>query len=326
LAYLRFSAAILLAALTIGCKAQTPPAAPATDLQRRIEVMVRSQYSLPPDVTVTLGARTASQFTGYQTLPVTIARGSQSQLINFLISDDSTKLVHLDTMDLTKNPADGIKIAGRPVRGNPDAKITIINFDDLECPYCARMHQEIFPETFNRYKDTVRFIYKDDPLVEIHPWAMHAAVDANCIAAQSASVYWTYVDYLHTHSEEITGPDRDLEKSKASLDRIARQEATVSKLDGTQLDACLAKQDQTSIDASREEAAGLNIDGTPALFVDGERISGAVPKEQLWAAIDRALRAHGITPPPAPAAPPAAAPAPQSANPAPAPAVATINK
>jgi len=270
--------------------------------------MVRSQYSLPPDVAVTFGARTPSQFTGYQTLPIIISRAGQSQQISFLISDDNTKLIHLDTIDLTKDPASNINVSNRPVRGKSDAQITVINFDDLECPYCAKMHGEIFPETFNRYKDTVKFIYKDDPLIEIHPWAMHAAVDANCLAAQNQVVYWAYVDYLHGHPDEITGPDRDVAKSNTALDRIARQEAAVGKLDSGQLDACITKQDQTTIEASRKEATALNIEGTPALFIDGERINGAVPKEQLWAVIDRALRARGIEPPASPSTKPASAP------------------
>jgi protein-disulfide isomerase len=63
----------------------------------------------------------------------------------------------------------------------------------------------------------VRFIYKDFPLTEIHPWAMHASVDANCLAAQSSDVYWSYVDYLHSHGEEVNGPDRNEAKSFAAL-------------------------------------------------------------------------------------------------------------
>ena len=63
--------------------------------------------------------------------------------VDYLISNDNTKLVHMDTLDLTKDPANAIPIAGRPIRGNPNAKVTIVNFDDLECPYCARMHAAI---------------------------------------------------------------------------------------------------------------------------------------------------------------------------------------
>lgn len=294
---------MLLVCLTVGCKAQNAPspgATPDSALNRRIEVLVRSQYALPADVTMNIGARKPSQFTGYETLPIVITRRDKSQEIDFLISNDGTKLVHLDTIDLTTDPADEIPIAGRPIRGNPNAKVTVVNFDDLECPFCARMHEELFPATIDHYKDLVRFVYKDDPLAEIHPWAMHAAVDANCLAAQSGTVYWSYVDYLHTHGEEINGGDRNVAKSYAALDRIARQEATVGKLNSATLDACIAKQDETQIKESMKLAESLQIDGTPAIFVNGERVSGgAVPTSELWTVIDRALRDVGEQPPPA---------------------------
>jgi protein-disulfide isomerase len=151
----------------------------------------------------------------------------------------------------------------------------------------------------DRYKDKVRFVYKDDPLTELHPWAMHAAVDANCLAELSNPVYWNFVDYVHAHGQEVNGQDRILTKSFATLDKIAREEATLAKLDSAKLDACLAKQDETQVRASAKEAEALGIDGTPAIFVDGERINGAVPAEQVWMVIDRALRADGIEPPPA---------------------------
>lgn len=294
----RFFAVLLALCLTAGCKAQTSPQAPNDPvLERRIEVTIRSQFGLPQDYGVSLGARKPSSINGYDDLPVTITHGTKTQVVTFLISTDGKKLGRLETFDLTKEPGASIDIAGRPIRGNPNAKVTVINFDDLECPYCARMHQSLFPSTLAHYKDLVRFVYKDFPLTEIHPWAMHASVDANCLAAQSGDVYWTYVDYLHTHGEEVTGDNRDLKKSFAALDRIARQEASIGKLDSAKLDACLAKQDETEVNESLKEATSLGLDGAPALFVNGERINGAVPEEQVWMAIDRALRAEGQQPP-----------------------------
>ncbi len=111
--------------------------------------MVRSQFNIPPDVSVTLGQRTSSQISGYDTLPVTLSHGSTKKVIDFLISTDNKKLARLETFDLAKNPVFNIDIAGRPIRGNPDAKVTVINFDDLECPYCARMHSSLFPATMD---------------------------------------------------------------------------------------------------------------------------------------------------------------------------------
>ena len=296
-------ACLLALGLAAGCKAQTAPPPPDLALNRHIEVTVRSQLGVPPDFNIAIGARKPSQVPGYQTLPVTVSRGANSQAIDFLISNDNKKLARLETIDLDKDPVFSINVDGRPVRGDSAAPVTVVNFDDLECPYCARMHQTLFPGTLDRYKDKVRFIYKDNPLYQMHPWAIHAAVDADCLAAQSGDVYWSYVDYIHAHGQEVNGADRNQVNSVAALDRIARQEATLGKLDSAKLDACLAKQDESAVRASIREAETLRIDGAPALFVDGERIGGALPEQQVWLVIDRALRAAGIEPPPPPPAP-----------------------
>ena len=219
--------------------------------------------------------------------------------VDFLISTDGKTLARLETFDLDKDPVFNIDVAGRPIRGNPAAKVTVINFDDLECPYCARMHQSLFPVTLERYKDKVRFIYKDDPLTELHPWAMHAAVDANCLAAQSGDVYWTYVDYLHAHGQEITGEDRDTQQEFC----CSRPHRPPGSHAGQ---ARRAQTRRLPRQAGRNPGARFGkgsrcpgVDGTPALFVDGERINGALPEDQVWMVIDRALRAAGEQPPPA---------------------------
>ncbi len=306
-----FLASLVILGLAAGCKAQSTPATPAdADLNRRIEVMVRSKFNVPPEYNVLLGARKPSQIPGYDDLPVMLVRNGKTTNVDFMISTDNTKLARLETFDLIKDPSFNIDLANRPVRGNPDAKVTIINFDDLECGYCARMHQTFFPSTVDHYKGMIKFVYKDFPLEEIHPWAVHAAVDANCLAAQNGEVYWTYVDYLHSHGDEINGADRDLKKSFDALDRIARQEGVLSKLDEPRLNACLAKQDETQVRSSAHEAESLGLEGTPAMFINGERIPGALPEPQLWLVIDRALRGAGVQPPASQPATSATAPKP----------------
>jgi len=286
--------------LAAGCKAQTPPqGAPDPVTSRHIEVLIRSQFNVPQDYDLILGARKPSQIAGFDTLPVTFSHGANKSAKEFLISTDGKTLARLEKFDLVNDPIFSINVAGRPIRGNPTAKVTVINFDDLECGYCARLHQELFPATLSHYGDKVRFIYKDFPLNEIHPWAMHAAVDANCLADQSSDVYWNYVDYLHSHGGEVNGENRDVARSFAALDRIARQEATLGKLDAAKLDACLAKQDQSAVQTSTQEALSLGVESTPQVFVNGERFDGALPQEQVWKVIDRALRAAGVDLPPA---------------------------
>ena len=299
---IHFITCLLAVGLAVGCKAQTAPqGTPDPAPSRHIEVMVRSQYNLPQDVNITIGTRKPSQIPGFDALPVTLSHGGKQQVMDFLISADGKTLARLEKFDLINDPVFSIDIAGRPIRGNPAAKVTVINFDDLECGYCARLHQELFPATLEHHKDKVRFVYKDFPLVEIHPWAMRAAVDANCLAAQSPDVYWSYVDYLHSHGQEVSGENRDITKSYAALDRIARQEATLTRLDLGKLDVCLAKQDESQVRASSQEALALGVESTPQVFINGERFDGALPQQQVWMVIDRALRDAGEQLPAAPA-------------------------
>lgn len=292
----------MIALLAAGCKAQdSSPLSPKVD--RRIEILVRSQLSVPQDWNVEVGGRGKSDIAGFDTVPITFTSSTdptKKQTLTFLISKDSNTLARLSKWDLSKNPAEVISTDNRPMRGNPQAKVTIINFDDLECPYCARMHAQLFPDTLDRYKDQIKIVYKDFPLIEIHPWALRASIDANCLAAQNSAAYWNYVDYLHTHGEDVSGPQRDAAKSAATLDKLARDEGQRSKLDVGKLDACLTKQDDSGVRSSIKEGDALGVDGTPTLFINGERLSGALPESQVWMAIDRALKAEGITPPPTP--------------------------
>lgn len=307
-----FLAALLALGMAIGCKAQpASQGSPDAALSRHIEVMVRSQFNVPPEVSVAIGARKPGQVPGFDELPITLSHGSKSQVVDFLISTDGKTLARLDKFDLVNDPVFSINVASRPIRGNPAAKVTVISFDDLECPYCSSMHLMLFPATLEHYKGMVRFIYLDNPLIEIHPWAMHAAVNANCLGAQNSQEYWTYVDYIHAHGQEIsgTGENRNLARSFDTLNRIARQMATLDKLDSSALDACIARQDETPVRNSMKIADSLKIEGAPALYVEGERIAGALPQDEVWMVIDRALRAAGEEPPAAPAQPAASRPA-----------------
>src|SRR5262249_16782500 len=137
--------------------------------------------------------------------------------------------------------------------------------------------------------------YKDFPLQEIHPWAMHAAIDANCLLAQSEAGYWDFVDYVHAHAQEITG-DKKLETATTTLDKLASAMGLKEKEDPDKLHACITKQDATAINAAEAEAHPLRIEATPTLFINGEKVDGALPKEQLEAVIDRAIAAGNTSP------------------------------
>jgi protein-disulfide isomerase len=286
----------------VGCKAQTAPVSTALQakLDRQIELTIRSQYNVPPDYTVTLGQRSKSDISGFDTLPVTFSNGDQKKITIFLISTDNNTLARLEKFDLTKAPGSAISVLGRPIRGNPKAKVTIINFDDLECPFCARMHEVLFPETQQHYGDQVRYIYLDFPLVQLHPWAMHAAVDVNCLADQSPTGYWNLVDTLHQQSDNISGAQgqQNLPASLKKVDDLTLAEGKRDNVDMGKLQACVTKQDDGVIRSSMKQGDALGVDGTPTLFVNGERATGALSQSMLWTIVDRAIRDAGGVPPP----------------------------
>ena len=155
--WIRRSCALVLL-LCLGCAAQ----APSPELDRRIERNVRSYYGVPSGIKLTIGTRSPSDFPGYDTLLVTFDNGEKKQEQQFLISKDNKSLLRVTRMDLTQDPYEStmskIDLKGRPVRGNKDAKVTIVNYDDFECPFCARMHETLTDDILKTYGDRVRII------------------------------------------------------------------------------------------------------------------------------------------------------------------------
>ena len=153
-----------------------------------------------------------------------------------------------------------------------------------------------FPGLFREYGDRVLFIYKDYPLEEIHPWAVHAAVNANCLAAQNGDAYWDYADYLHGNQHAIDA-EKGREAQNAELDKLAILQAQKHNLDVAKLQACVKAQDEKAVRASMREGEAVGVDATPTMFVNGQKLDGAVPAEDVKQVLDQALKDAGVTPP-----------------------------
>lgn len=263
----------------------------------RIEKQIRQYAEAPPDARVVLGEpKPSDTFHGYYALPVTIHGDQGDRRFEFLLARDFTRLIYPRTFDLTEDPfakaARTIDIAGRPMRGNPQATVTIVMYDDLQCPFCAKQYIALFNEVMNRYRDRVKVVLKDFPMIDAHPWAMDAAIAADCVAQQNPDAYWQFADYVHTHQQAVTA---DWKASHAAaLQRVAEQQA--SNIDAPKLTACLnAAPPRASIEKSLAEGRSLGVSATPATFINGEFFEGVLDTEELRAAIDRALREADIS-------------------------------
>jgi len=284
---------VLLLVVCLGCTAQSV----SPDLAQKIERQVRAYYKVPAELKVLVGpASPSSDFPNYDSIVVTIDNGERKQDLNFLVSKDHSSLIRMNKFDLSKDPyADTmskIDTTGRPTRGAKASKVVVVNFDDFQCPFCARMHQELFPEIFKEYGDRVTFIYKDFPM-EMHPWAMHAAVDANCLAAENSDAYWDFADYIHANQHEVSNEKTPGARLEA-LDRLTMLQGQKHNLDVVKLQSCVKAQDESAVKASVKGADAVGVDATPTLFVNGEKIDGAVPPNEVRAALDRALKGANL--------------------------------
>jgi len=285
--------------------AQTVPSPLPPDVSQRVSQQIRAYFNIPPDVVISVGTPTASEFNNYSLLPISMSREGKVQKADFLISTDNKTLIRYSKIDLTKDiyadTMSKITLTDRPVRGNPDAKVTVVNFDDFECPFCARMHSTLMSEILPAYGDKIKIVYKDYPLSQIHPWAQHAANDANCLARENGAAYWQLADFLHGNQRAISGSQQNLQSSFAQLDKVTLDYGQKNGADMSRLQACIKAQSDTIVKASIAEGDDLGVSATPTVFINGERLEGALDADQVRAALNRQLLAAGVQPPPAPA-------------------------
>ena len=300
-------AILVLLLVCLGCSAQSAP----PEVARRIEQQVRSFYTIPSSVKIVLSDLKPSEFPNYDALTITFDGGEKKQHYEFLLSKDGKTLLRMTKLDLSKDPfaeiMKKIDVSNRPTRGNSNTKVVAVNYDDFECPFCSRMHQTLFPQLLKEYGDRVTFVYKDFPLAEIHPWATHAAVNANCLAAQNKDAYWDFADYMHANQAEVNA-EKSHDAQFATLNRIAIAQGQKYGLDGAKLQACLKAQQDDAVKASVHEGEGLGVEATPTMFVNGEKVDGALPIGELRAVLDRALVQAGVAAPVHAAAPTETAP------------------
>jgi protein-disulfide isomerase len=248
-------------------------------------------------VDVTAGERKPSEeFPGYDHLVVKMSYHGQTQTREMLLSKDGKTLVSVVKMDMTRDPLAEIMakidLNGRPVRGNKNAKVTVVVFDDFQCPYCSRMHQTII-DTLKNYGDRIKVVYKDFPLTQIHPWAERAAIDSGCLAKQSDSAYWDFADYIHANPQAIKGEQRQLPAQLAEIDRVTLDIGARHSADPVLLKKCVEAQSKTDLNASIKEAEALGVEATPAVFIDGMKMDGAIPDADFRTLLDKELKNVG---------------------------------
>ena len=168
-----------------------------------------------------------------------------------------------------------IETEGHSALGPEDAPVEIVIFSDFECPYCRRFNNAVDElREAEAYEDKVRFVYRHYPLRNMHPLAQKAAEASIC--AEDQGQFWEFHDALWT--DEDLSPDN------------LEQHAVLLGLDTEAFAECVnSGRHYERVQADFEAAMALGQGGTPAVFVNGRYVGGAVPFGQLKAEVDREL-------------------------------------
>ena len=172
-----------------------------------------------------------------------------------------------------------------PQLGPADAKVTIIEFGDYQCPSCRAFWRETLPRIKKEYVDTgkVRIVFRDFPIDEIHPEATMSAIAANCAGDQGK--------YFEFHDKVFREQDRrgrDIVRFRvAELKRWA----TEIDLDAPTFNECVdAGRHKDEVVKDYNDGVGVGINGTPFFFVNGRVIAGAQPFGNFRKVIEEELK------------------------------------
>jgi protein-disulfide isomerase len=163
-----------------------------------------------------------------------------------------------------------------PVQGSKDAPITIIEFSDFQCPYCAKFYTQTLPQIRDNYINTgkVKFVYRDYPL-SFHQYAKKAAEAADC--AQEQGKFWEFHDMIYENQASLNN-----EKLK--------QYAIDLGLNTNEFNTCLdsGKMSQ-EVMKDFQDGSSYGVTGTPAFFINGTKLVGAQPYEAFQRIIEQEL-------------------------------------
>jgi protein-disulfide isomerase len=163
-----------------------------------------------------------------------------------------------------------------PFWGPADAPVTIIEFSDFQCPYCARFVTQTLPQIKQEYEGKIRFVFRDFPLSQLHENAEKAAEASEC--ADDQGKFWEYHDKLFNSQSAL---------DVASLKSYASQLG----LDTGAFDQCLDSDKYAQeVQKDLQDGDSYGVTGTPAFFVNGLLVVGAQPFATFKAAIDAALQ------------------------------------
>lgn len=255
------------------------PAAPASSAalpsKDDVEAAMKRTFGYDPAITWVIYDISPSLVPGLADVMLSINK-QQPQHVYYYAANQNAIIG--ETIPFGPNPFASIRTtlqaADGPSRGPQSPVITMVEFSDLECPHC-KAAQPVLEKLAGDFPQ-VRYIFQQFPLpASMHPWAMKAALYADCAGRANPSLFWKYVDTIFENQGSVAAPTAD--------DKL-KEFATTAGLDPEKLSTCAADpQTEARVKKSMDLGQSLDVTQTPTLFVNGRRVLGItdIPYEQL---------------------------------------------
>ncbi len=247
--------------------ADSSAAKPAT-VETRVEEYLRNLYAWGPAFDVKVGPSKPSPIADLLEVPVTVSTGGQSDTAVVYVSKTGNFIIRGELTDMSVDPFADIRsklrVGTSPSMGPEDAKITLIEFADFECPSCRQLDlilRDLLPS-----HPEVRLVFKHYPLTDIHPWAMTAAIASQCAFQQSPAAFWKMHDAIFD-AQDVISPSNVWDKMLDLGNQLG--------LNPEVYQACMISPETASeVKATIDEGHALAITATPTTFVNSRRVVG----------------------------------------------------
>jgi protein-disulfide isomerase len=196
-----------------------------------------------------------------------------------------TALLLLALPPVASAQAKFIGIDDDPQLGKADAKVTIIEFGDYQCPLCRAFWRDTLPRIKKEYVETgrVRIVFRDFPIQDVHPEATMTAVAAEC--AEDQGKYWEFHDKVFREQDRR---GRDVVRYRIA---DVKRWATEVGLEAAAFSECLdSERHKAEVQKDHQDGADIGMNGTPVFFINGRALVGAHPFPTFQKVIEEELK------------------------------------
>ncbi|MGB0061650.1 DsbA family protein [Candidatus Binatus sp.] len=255
-----------------------------------LKTYLQKHFKIPSAELIKLGPAIKTPIDGLFARQLIVGTETGQTVSTTIFFDKSeTKAIIGQYLDTSMEPwgrvnMGSVSLDDRPTQGPADAPVTIVEFADFECPFCAHAFSVIETLVNTTYKGKVKVIFKAYPL-NVHPWAMKAAEAAECARLQNPAAFWDFARYFYTNQGSINA--KNIEDN---VDKLARQQ----KLDAPSLKACMdSAQTAARIKQDQTDGNTIHVSSTPTFFVNGIPVVGLPDGKIMDFVIDSELAGKG---------------------------------